>query len=101
MPSGNVSSHSGFLCGPIVSTPGLSATNTKESFTTRVWSALSALGYDSSLYASHSFRIGAVTTAAEKGVEDTIIKALGRWKRDAFQAYFKIPEPVWPPLQQF
>ena len=80
----------GSSAGPFFQLRG-SAPLTKEFFTTRVRSALSALGYDSSLYASHSFRIGAATTAAEKGIEDTIIKALGRWKSDAFQAYVKIP----------
>ena len=64
---------------------------TKDRFFKRVRSALSALGFDPTAYAGHSFRIGAATTAAERGVEDSIIKALGRWKSDAFQAYVRIP----------
>jgi len=63
---------------------------TKDLFTTQVQSALSALGYNSSLYASHSFHIGAATTVAERGIKDSMIRALGRWKSDAY-AYFKIP----------
>ena len=80
----------GSSAGPFFRLPG-SVPLTKDSFTTRVQSALSALGYNSSLYASHSFRIGAATTAAERGIEDSIIKALGRWKSDTYQAYVKIP----------
>ena len=37
------------------------------------------------------FRIGAVTTAASIGVEHSMIKALGRWNSNAFQAYICIP----------
>ncbi len=64
---------------------------TKDTFIKHVRAALSTLGYNPRLYAGHSFRIGAATTAAENGLEDSTIKALGRWESDAFQAYVKIP----------
>jgi len=32
------------------------------------------------------------TTAAERGAEDSIIKALGCWKSNAFHAYIKMPK---------
>ena len=64
---------------------------TKDRFTLNVRAALSTLGYTASSYAGHSFRIGAATTAAERGVEDGVIKTLGRWKSNAYQAYIKIP----------
>ena len=64
---------------------------TKENFTKHVRAALTSCGFNPALYAGHSFRIGAATTAAERGIEDSTIKALGRWKSDAFQAYIKIP----------
>ena len=64
---------------------------TKDKFIQLVRAALSSLGYDPSLYAGHNFRIGAATTAAECGIEGSTIKALGRWKSDAFQSYIRIP----------
>ena len=35
-------------------------------------------------YSGHSFRIGAATTAAAKGIEDCIIKILGWWESLAY-----------------
>ena len=32
------------------------------------------------------FKIGAATVAANAGLSDSMIKALGRWKSDAFMA---------------
>ena len=52
---------------------------------------LQAAGVDQSKYSDHSFRIGAATTAAAKGIEDSIIKTLGRWKSVAYLQYVKIP----------
>lgn len=53
--------------------------------------ALSRAGINHKLYNGHSFRIGAATTAAEQGVEDSLIQTLGRWKSSAYRAYIKIP----------
>ena len=40
---------------------------------------------------SHSFRIGAATTAASANVPGWLIKHLGRWNSNAFQLYIRIP----------
>ena len=64
---------------------------TKNRFITKFRSALTQAGIDSSLYSGHSFRIGAASTAAANGVEDSLIQILGRWKSSAYLAYIKIP----------
>ncbi len=60
-------------------------------FVERVRSALRLAGVDQAKYCSHSFRIGAATTVAAKGVEDCVIKTLGRWESAAYLRYVKIP----------
>ena len=64
---------------------------TREIFITKVQAALSRAGVNPDFYKSHSFRIGAATTAAAQGINDSTIKTLGRWSSNAFQAYIKIP----------
>ena len=54
-------------------------------------SALSKAGLNPDVYAGHSFRIGAATVAHEKGIEDSTIMTLGRWKSNAYQRYIRIP----------
>ena len=64
---------------------------TRQRFVDRVREALRKAGVDHSKYCGHSFRIGAATTAAAKGVEDCIIKTLGRWESLAYLQYIKLP----------
>ena len=53
--------------------------------------ALKTAGVDASKYSGHSFRICAATTAASRGIEDSVIKTLGRWNSLAYLRYVKIP----------
>ena len=62
----------------------------KSRVVSRVRLALETLGLCGTAYAGHSFRIGAATTAAKCSLEDSLIKALGRWERDAFRLYVYI-----------
>ena len=64
---------------------------TRPCFVTVVREALGKSGLDERKYCSHSFRIGAATTVASKGMEDCIIKALGRWESVAYLQYVRIP----------
>ena len=64
---------------------------TRKRFVDAVRSALASAGIDQTQYCGHSFRIGAATTAAAKGIEDSIIKTLGRWESVAYLQYVRIP----------
>ena len=56
-----------------------------------VRSCLRAGGVREELYLGHSFRIGAATTAATKGIEDSMIQVLGCWQSSAYLRYVRIP----------
>ena len=64
---------------------------TRERFVARVREVLQQIGIDQSKYSGHSFRIGAVTTAARTGIQDSLIKTLGRWESMAYQLYVRTP----------
>jgi len=64
---------------------------TRPQFVEQVRLILSQAGYNPELYASHSFRIGAVSTAAACGIEDSTIQTLGRWESAAYLRYVRIP----------
>ena len=54
--------------------------------------ALQSAGISTNQYSGHSCRIGAASTAARAGIEDsTTIKMLGRWESAAFLRYIRMP----------
>ena len=64
---------------------------TRPYLVSHLQTALRQEGLDDTQYNGHSFRIGAATTAAQQGVEDSLIQTLGRWRSDAYKLYIKIP----------
>ena len=64
---------------------------TRQRLVTAVRDALRSAGVQPGLYSGHSFRIGATTTAAARGVEDSVVMTLGRWRSLAYLEYIKIP----------
>ena len=63
----------------------------RERFVRDVRRALELAGLNCSLYCGHSFRIGAATTAARQGIQDSLIKTLGRWESSAYTVYIRTP----------
>ena len=64
---------------------------TRERFVSEVRQRLIAAKINPAPYSSHSFRIGAATTAARAGMDATMIQTLGRWKSAAYELYIQIP----------
>ena len=65
---------------------------TKPWFVGQFRDILRNIGLPQHQYAGHSFRIGAATTAALAGVEDSMIQTLGRWHSAAFLQYIRTPK---------
>ena len=64
---------------------------TKPMFVNSVRTALMRAGILQTGYSGHSFRIGAATAAAQAGLPDSVIQALGRWSSSAFLRYIRTP----------
>lgn len=58
-------------------------------FARHLQAILSAVGLDGSRFNTHSFRIGAATSASQAGVPESTIQALGRWHSTAYQRYIR------------
>ena len=58
-------------------------------FITELQRCLPYCGLDISRYKNHNFHIGGACHAADKGFSDAQIRALGRWKSDAFKVYLR------------
>lgn len=50
-----------------------------------------AAGLPPNSYSSHSFRIGAASSAAAAGIPDEEIQQMGRWRSLAFKRYIRLP----------
>ena len=77
--------------GPLFKLPN-GVPMTRPYFVGKVREVLSDLGLSARNYAGHSFRVGAATTAAMVGIEDSLIQTLGRWRSSAYLLYIRIPK---------
>ena len=73
---------------------------TRTRFKTLLSATLRTAGLDDTSYNTHSFRIGAATTAKAVGIADVHIQLLGRWRSSAYQGYIKTPTPLLQRLSQ-
>ena len=67
---------------------------TRDGFVAGVRSALQEAGYVAKDYAGRSFQIGAATTASQCGIQDSLMKTLGRWESSAYALYIHTPPDV-------
>lgn len=63
----------------------------RASFSDTLCIPLKSCGLSPTRYKGHSFRIGAASFAANGGMSDAQIRALGRWKSSAFLKYIRLP----------
>ena len=64
---------------------------TRQRFASLITNTLQLAGIDDKRYTTHSFRIGAATSAKDAGISDVHVKMLGRWKSNAYQLYVRTP----------
>ena len=69
---------------------------TRQYFCDRLTMAIKHSGLDPTRYKGHSFRIGAASDAAERGLSDSQIRTLGRWKSNAFLRYIRLSSAQTP-----
>ncbi|XP_067044181.1 uncharacterized protein [Acropora muricata] len=63
----------------------------RANFTDQLSLAIKFCGLNPARYKGHSFRIGAASHAADRGLSDAQIRVLGRSKSNAFHRYIRIP----------
>lgn len=63
----------------------------RQFFTEQLRLALSFCNLNLHQYQTHSFRIGAATTAAARGFSELQIQHMGRWKSNALKSIFVFP----------
>ena len=64
----------------------------KQKFVGQIREILNSFGLQQDQYAGHSLCIGAATTAAAAGIEDSTIQTLGCWHSVAFLQYIRTPK---------
>ena len=73
---------------------------TRNSFISLLKQTLTAAGYVDTHFSGHSFRIGACTSGAAAGVQDHLLKVLGRWTSSCYSRYIRTPPASLSRAQQ-
>lgn len=63
----------------------------RESLVQWLRSTLAETGINPAHFSGHSFRIGAASTAAARGISESTVQTLGRWQSDSYKRYIRIP----------
>lgn len=63
----------------------------RQWFMREISTLIAASGFNTSNYSSHSFRKGGAVSLQQRGVADSIIKKMGRWRSDAYHLYLRQP----------
>ena len=77
--------------GPLFMLPN-NKSLTRKTFCAALSKAFQELEMNPRTYNTHSFRIGAATSAKQAGISDSLLKTLGRWRSNAYQKYVR-PSP--------
>jgi hypothetical protein len=72
----------------------------KAFFKSHLTTVIKSCSLSPSLYTGHSFRIGAATSAAERGISTSAIKIMGRWSSSAFESYVRLDSKIILEAQQ-
>ncbi len=62
---------------------------TRPKLVSHLRQAITLVGLDPKAFSGHSFRIGAASTAAAVGLNDSTIQQAGRWKSNTFRTYIR------------
>ena len=65
---------------------------TRQRFAALLSHTLLQAGISDKRYTTHSFRIGAATSAKDSGISDVHVKMLGHLKSKAYQLYVRTPK---------
>lgn len=76
--------------GPLFIHQGSGSPLSRSTLVAEIRQAVTALGLSPDDFSGHSLRIGAASTAAARGIEDSLIQTLGRWSSTAYLQYVKI-----------
>lgn len=65
---------------------------TRTWFMNQVTTLVVSAGFNMNQYSSHSFRKGGAVSLQQKGVEDSVIRNMGRWRSGAYHLYLRYPD---------